>query len=569
MRFIINAITGVSSSNHYLVDFEVTSSNPATTGQTRVVSKKFIPQGIEPSDVDPAYGSDYAYRIIWDQDALNRAKSQGSASGYFILANELGANMFQLTPAIYQYENPNILQIDLGYGMGTENNAIFVVNPLNPIFENAKVSAIGTYNTEYAISYDDQGLVTRVIWDVAGTPKLSDTMLAGGVVRNWQVVLELTNPKDANFIYTQTFEIVLVALDMSPTSYINNQAASTLTNASYKTNYNASTYAGAPNPYKDLYLDYLIGQTVTREGVTDNLLNTAIRDYHLSEGRLTYVVTEWDSNVYTSNNTKTQYSKKVVINDREYTTNMVKRVWNQKFEITGLNLGYGMGTDSLKADEIGVGAQRIVTVLNPVQPYFGEMYASDPYVTKLLAENVEGTYDGNDISTMGYTFSITWWDRENNGDTVVFGSEYFGGGMLNYWKVKVSVYDGANVVYEQIVNVMILLLDMTPNGQTTFYSESENTLSNAQVKTTYTENTYNGVENPYGIYYFTMISSLNNGALEQITTNNYTYRVVRWGAYENLDDGTKVRKSEVVEVIVNGSVIATVETDLFETKINA
>ena len=569
MRFIINAITGVSSLDHYLVDFEVTSSNPLTKGETRIVSKKFIPQGIDPQNVDSSFDSTYAYRMLWDQDALNRAKSQGSATGFFILANELNATKFQLTPATYQYENPNILQIDLGYGMGTENNAIFVVNPLNPIFENMKVSAIGTYNTEYAISYDDQGLVTRVIWNAVTTPKISDTLLAGGVVRNWQVVLELTNPKDENFIYTQTFEIVLVALDMSPTSYINNSSASTLTNASYKTKYNASTYAGASNPYKDLYLDYLVGQTVTRDGVTDNILNTAIRDYRLEEGRLTYVVSEWDSNIYTSNNTKTQYSKKVVINDREYTTNMVKRVWNQKFSITGLNLGYGMGMDSLMADAVGTGAQRIVTVLNPVQPYFGEQYASDPYVTKLLPENVQGTYDGNDISTLGYTFSLTWWDRENNGDTVVFGSEYFGGGMLNYWKVKVSVYNGAEVVYEQIVNVMILLLDMTPIGQTTFYSESENTLSNAQVKTTYTANTYDGVENPYGPYYSTMIASLNNGATEQITTNDYTYRVVSWGAYEALEDGTKVRRSEVVEIIVNGSVVYTVSTDLFETRINA
>jgi hypothetical protein len=66
-----------------------------------------------------------------------------------------------------------------------------------------------------------------------------------------------------------------------------------------------------------------------------------------------------------------------------------------------------------------------------------------------------------------------------------------------------------------------------------------------------------------------MLASLNNGATEQITTNNYTYRVVSWGAYETLENGTKVRRSEVVEVIVNGSVVSTVFTNLFETRINA
>lgn len=566
MRFIINAITGVSSFDHYLVDFEVTSSNPNTSGEIRVESKKFIPQGIRPSDVDATYGDDYAYRMLWDQDALNRAKSQGTATGFFLLANEINLVKFNLTPATYQYENPNILQIDLGYGMGTENNAIYVVNPLNPIFvDGMKVSAIGTYNTEYAISYDDQGLVTKLVWVNKTVPH---SMLTGGVVRNWQVILELTNPKDENFIYTQTFNIVLVALDMSPTSYINNQVASTLTNASYKTNYNASTYAGASNPYKDLYLDYLIGTSVTRGTVTDNVLNTAVRDLGLENQRLTYVVTEWDENVYTSNNTKTQYSKKVSVNDREYTTNMVKRVWNQSFEITGLNLGYGMGTDSLRAEAMGTGEQRIVTVLNPLEPNFGEAFQSDPYVTKLAGENVKGTYNGADISTQGFTFSLTWWDREANGGTVIFGDQYFNGGVIDYWKVKVTVYNGSSVVYEQIVNIMLLILDMRPTTQTTFYSESDNTVADAMVKTTYTLETYQGGVNPFGQYYDYMISTLNTGATKQIPDNKYTYKVISWGAYATLEDGTRVRNSKEVEVYANATLISTVSTDLFETILN-
>ncbi len=564
MRFIISAITGASSIDHYLVDFTVTSANPETVGETRVVSQIFIPQDVKPSDVNSSFNDKtYAYRLIWDQDALNRAKSQGEANGYFILADDKGANKFQLSPATYQYEKPNILQIDLGYGMGTENNAIFVINPLNPIFENGMVSAIGTYNNEYAVSYDDQGLVTRVIWDQTAMSTVTNTMLAGGVIRNCSVLLELTNPLDSDFIYTQTFNIVLVALDMSPTSYINNQSGSILTNASIKTNYNASTYAGASNPYKDLYLDYLIGASVTRGEVTDNVLNTAIRDYGLSEQRYTYIVDEWDSNVYISNNTKTQYSKTVIIAGRTYTTNMVKRVWNQSFEITGLNLGYGMGTDSLKA---GNEDQRIVKVLNPIEPYFGELYGSDPYVTKLDGSNVKGTYNGQDISTQGFTFSVTWWDIETNGNVVKFGDNYLRGGMMDFWKVKVSVYNGGTVVYEQIVNIMLLLLDMTP-AQTTFYVESDNSPNETSVITEYQATTYVGVDNPYGAYYELMYDVLTTGATEQIT-HEYKYTVTSWDEYETLENGKKTRKSQEVEISYGGNVIAIVNSDMFTTVID-
>ena len=595
MRFVISAITGVSSVSHYKIDFEVTSSLPGANFETTTVSKIFVPEGIDPSRVDPSFDTEYDYRMIWDQEALNRAKSNGEANGVFTLADATGAQKFTLSPAIYQYENPNILQIDLGYGMGTQNNALFVVNPLNPTWinpytEDDTVSAIGTYNTEYAVSYDDQGLVTRVIWDGVNSLNIPDTLLAGGIIRNWTVILELTSKHDPSFLYTQTFDIVLVTLDMSPVSYVNSSSANanTLTDAPYKSVYNASTYAHANNPYKDLYTR-LINTQIDREGVVGNVLDTAIRDLEMEGGRLTYRVEEWEKDIYTSNNTKTQYSKKVRISGRIYETNMVKRVWNQVYEITGLDVGYGMGTDQVRIDALGLtGSSPIVMVLNPLAPVFGTPFATDPYVTTIDGAKVEGTYNGTSISEQGFTYSLTWWDRSQSGDNVVFGGDqYIGGGVLDYWKVVVGVYNGGNLVYEQVVNVRLAFLDVRPN-KIVFYSASDNSVLSG-VKTTYSNADYQNGTNPYGDNYNSLISALNSGIVAEGVTadTKYLYRITAWSEFttcssidenndgkcdncnQEIEEGKtkQVRNSETVEIYDESglNLIATIHTHLFQT----
>ena len=601
MRFVISAITGVSSLSHYKVDFEVTSSLPTGNKEITTVSRIFIPEGVTPSRVDASYGDDYAYRMIWDKEALNRAQSNGEATGTFTLANDQGAIKFELSPAIYQYENPNILQIDLGYGMGTQNNAIFIVNPLSPLWINPEtgdstVSAIGTYNTEYAVSYDEQGLVTRVIWDGVNSLTLPDSMLGGGVIRNWTVILELTREDDPDFVYTQTFDIVLVALDMSPVSNINSASASvnTLTEAPYKSVYNATSYAHASNPYKDLY-SRLINTEIDVNGESKNLLDGAILNLGLEGGRLTYRVEEWEEEIYTSNNTKTQYSKKVRISGRVYNTNMVKRVWNQEFEITGLNVGYGMGTDQVRIDSLGAsgaGKVPIVMVVNPLNPIFGTPYDSDPYVTKIDGANVEGTYKTGGTNTQledtSFTYSLTWWDRATSGDAVVLGrDQYVGGGVIDYWKVIVKVYDAGNVVYEQVVNVRLAVLDMTPN-KSKFYDGASNSVVGG-VKGVYAKDDYNGKVNPYGSNYASLINALNKGLVNEGVTEStkYFYKITKWGAYtvcssidENgdyvcdncgnpIEEGKtkRMRYSEVVEIYTEDglTLITTIYTDLFQT----
>jgi len=595
MRFVISAITGVSSLSHYKIDFEVTSSLPSANREKSTVSKIFIPEGITPSNVDASYGDDYAYRMIWDQEALNRAQSNGEATGSFILANDKGATKFELSPTIYQYENPNILQIDLGYGMGTQNNAIFIVNPLNPLWINPEtgddtVSAIGTFNTEYAVSYDAQGLTTRVVWGGVNSLTIPDALIGGGLIRNWTVILELTSEHDPNFLYTQTFDIVLVALDMSPISNINSSSdkVNTLTEAPYKSVYNATSYAHASNPYKDLYTRLISTETIVNDE-TKNLLDAAVLNLGLEGGRLTYKVEEWETDVYTSNNTKTQYSKKVRIDGRVYNTNIVKRVWNQAFSITGLNVGYGMGTDQVRIDALGgEGRVPIVMVVNPLNPIFGTPYASDPYVTQIDASNVEGTYNSQELKDTSFTYSVTWWDRATSGDTVVLGRDQFiGGGVIDYWKVIVKVYDAGSVVYEQVVNVKLVILDMTPE-KTTFYDEASRSVVSG-VKTNYGRDDYQDTVNPYGSDYPSLINALNQGLVNEGVTasTKYFYKITDWSEFiicnsidadgdricdncgQTIEEGKtkRIRNSEVVEIYDEDGLvlITTIYTDMFKT----
>lgn len=585
LRFIISAITGVSAETNYQVDFSVVTANidgeGNATAEVTHAQRLFVPEGVDPAKIGE--NSDYPYRLYWDTEAVNRAKSGNETTGYYAFGTESGEIKARYSSARYQYERPNILTIDMGYGFGTEQNVVYVVNPLNPNFNDVEVKATGTYSGQYNVSLTDAGLKVVAKWGVNGkTPDVS-AYFAGGVIRNQTVTLEMTKDDDSSFYYTQSFNVMLVMLDMSPTSYINNRSASTLTSARFKTVYNASTYAGSANPYKDVYVDYLVGKIVDRDGVKANVLDTAIRDLGLEDRTYTYVVTEWEDRVYNSNNTKTQYSSIVKVNGREYRTNSVVRRWNSMFEITGLKLGYGgdyVGIDSAEYDQKKANGtltdeKKIVKVVNPLDPSFGESYSTDRYVTRLSSSAIVGTYDGKDITSLGYTFSITWWDVTTGGNTVMFGESAVTGGILDYWKIKVSVYENGSVVYEQIMNIELVLLDLTPESYV-FYSESDSVVTNKHGVTSYTSSTYKNRENPYGDEYtdFLMLA-LNNGVKEaNVESTLYTYRVTEWGEYQEepiIVDGEEyeVRYSKYVEIEAPDGTKTTVATDMFQTRLSA
>jgi hypothetical protein len=250
-----------------------------------------------------------------------------------------------------------------------------------------------------------------------------------------------------------------------------------------------------------------------------------------------------------------------------------------------------MGTDQVRIDSLGAsgaGKVPIVMVVNPLNPIFGTAYDSDPYVTRIEGSNVEGTYNGQELKNTSFTYSLTWWDRATGGDTIVLGrDQYVGGGVIDYWKVIVKVYDAGSVVYEQIVNVRLAVLDMTPN-KNKFYDAASTSVVGG-VKGAYAKDDYQGRTNPYGDNYASLISALNQGLVNEGVTEStkYFYKIIKWGEYticnsvdENgdhicdncgnpIEEGKtkRMRYSEEVEIYNEDGLvlITTIYTDLFQT----
>ena len=372
--------------------------------------------------------------------------------------------------------------------------------------------------------------------------RLTASYLAGGVIRDFTVTVELTNPNDEAFLYTQAFDVMLVALDMSPTTYINNQYASILTAARVKTSYNAATYYGAAtNPYKDVYLTHLINAQVMREGQEMNVLNAAVTDLGLEGRSFTYSVTEWDSAIYVNAGTRTQYSKRISVNgSQEYSSNIVYRQWNTSYSITGLDLGYGAGIDSDAYDKkeadgaLVAGDSKIFYIVDPLSPG----------AFTITPKSVTGTYNGADINGFEYTFEAVWWDEASSGSTFSFEGRYLGGGYMDYWKVLVKVYDGADVVYTQVVNIVLVMLDMLPENRTV---DNENYEATTSPRSNYGQASYDGTGNPYGDMYAELMPKLNDAAIKKygVNTKQYTYVVESWQEI-TVGDVTTVRSEYVL-----------------------
>ena len=305
---------------------------------------------------------------------------------------------------------------------------------------------------------------------------------------------------------------MLVVLDMSPTTYINNQYGETLNAARVKTSYNAATYFGAAtNPYKDIYLTHLINVQVMRNDQPMNVLNAAIYDLGLEGRTFTFFVNEeegdWSDTIYVNAGTRTQYSEWISVNgSQKYNSNIVYRQWNTSYSITGLDLGYGAGIDS--------------------DAYDAKVDPLSPGAFTLAPVSVTGTYNGADINDFGYTFEAVWWDEASSGSSFTFEGRYLGGGAIDYWKVLVKVYDGADVVYTQVVNIVLVLLDMLPEIRTV---TSVSYSATAAPRSNYGQTSYSGTVNPYGDMYDQLMPMLNAAAEEMgIGAKKYTYSVNSW-----------------------------------------
>ena len=566
IRFFFSDVTGKSSYMDYQIAFTRYNTLPAV-GEDVIsyVNQIFIPNDIDPTTL--GYPEDYAYRIIWDAEAVLMAGVNGEVTNRrFTLGNaKLEVKLAPSNAATYQVERPIVTEIDLGYGYGVENHAIYVVNPLSPIFNvnnigsmTLPVKAKGAYNLEYNVELDNPDLIIEVIWDVNGTtPSIPAAYLKGGVIRDWRVIVRIRKHSDPNYRHQQFFDIMLVCLDMSPTTYITSENISYLNSAKIKTTYNASTYMNTKNPYDDAYNEVLLKTFVEHEGVTDNALNTAVKIYGLQNARYNYRVVTWADRIYHNNNMKTQYSSIVEINGREYQTDIVKRCYSTVYEITSVDLGYGMGIDAAKYDKLvseaenGVISQKKTRfVVNPFSINFGKSgTVVSKYVTELSKEKIVGSYNGTAFGDE-YTFTVTWWDELNNG-ALTFEDKYVRGGAINQWKVLISVIKDSEAVYTEVYNIELLFLDMTPETNV-IYSQTDYVIA-SEVKDMYSKDDYATDANPYGDSYTQEVIDALNSAIVHfgMATTEYNYIVEDWSGEEAIEGGYQ-QKSVRIRVTVNG-----------------
>lgn len=347
IRFFFSEITGVSSVERYQLVIEALD---AMTNAARLMNKIFYPEDVEA----PLYTENvtvpvaYPYRLVWDGDALARARQSTDASGRFYLANDRyfirGDEMIKNRPSetvYYQFEKPNITAIDLGYGFGTNNNAMYVLNPLSPEFGHGDTPNV---TTAQAIGIRDQqenrelGEI-NVYWGKQlpsgrwEIPTFSDTYLKGGVYRGFPVTLELVRD---TYTYRQEFYVMLLFLDMMPTepaATVNKVQyaqgtwmAPTQCSATARREYAIDTYQGVSNPYRDAYTDgAYVENGVTKSPVIDALNKKA---NEMAESEFSFNITGivWNTmpkpEEVTQN--RTVYSKEFVINNVTYTGNMVR-----------------------------------------------------------------------------------------------------------------------------------------------------------------------------------------------------------------------------------------------------
>lgn len=553
IRFYFSQISNKSSYQTYQVVFKVKNVRDGSDPVSKNVI--FIPEDIDPTTVKIAgtenyYPADHPYRIKWDEGTLIRARNAmstgGDAVGRFSLANR-NAAVIRTTPAYdvyYQFETLNITQVDLGYGYGGTNEAIYVVDPLNPYFGTGYVLPIrakGNYNLESNVDLNSKGMVVSAVWWQPGTPAISipDKYVGGGVYKGWAVTIRVEN-QQTGFVYQGAFRIMMVFLDMSPITYINNSSMNVLNRGAIKTKYNNTTYTGTINPYEDSYNTTLMVKTVTRErdgvSVTDNILNTAIKDYKLEGKTIDYTVTEWDPNVLINNNMHIQYSRKVTIRGRSYSTSVVRRQYNSKYEITGLNLGYGMGIDSarydmLSSDPLAIeGKQKTMFIVNPLDINFarsGTAIAGEPYTFILPEANIQGNYEGEPFAAGVYTYHVTWWNTAVQGQ-LKFAEDIAIGGYLDHFKVTVKVIKDGNVEYTEVYNIILFFLDARTGSEMKIKAAGSNTLMGSPKKV-YGANDYAEGLNPYGTYYTSELrTELTNLASVVHEGQNYLYEVTAW-----------------------------------------
>lgn len=563
-EFIFNEMTNKSAHKQYRVTFKVRDySNPSIV---KTIHKVFIPEDEDPTTVtniatNQKYPANYQYRLLWDAQTLENAKASPTQGKYYLANNDMVIKQ-TADNATYAYAKPNITEVDLGFGMGEENSAIFVVNPLAPVFNYSQSGGlvipirargrIGLDSNVLLNSHPD--FIIEALWAPEGSaaPIIPEGLLGGGIDRNFPITVRIRKHSDPAYTLTQSFRIMLVALDMSPEQTINIENHNVLNRASIRTLYNESTYTSRANPYLDSYQE-IINAKVTRHGKTDNALNIGLIDNNLLGKLYDYEVLEWDDTEIEEGGIITIKSRRVKILQRTYNTDIVKRVVSMNFVVETLDLGFGAGMDAGKYN-IAVSSgntpsiHKTTFVVNPLAPDFALVGYSTSINSTVLSSDKIVIKDshGDYIDTSIYSYQVVWWEAISGDLSILPARKYMlEGGIIDEWKIRIEIISGASIVANLVYNVELVFLDMRPIDNRILFS-TDNTKESA-VNTSYAEDRYEGVVNPYGTNYLRLRPHLTSIATA-LTYETYTYEATGWSDMLVDDLGQQYRESLSVKV---------------------
>lgn len=546
-EFVFSDVTGRSAHSKYRLTFVVRSHS--APHQVKHEHRIFIPQDEDPSKIKGAsgvaYPADHPYRLVWDEQALESAKTSPSSGKFYLGNDDLVVKLESGENATYSYSRPYVTEVDLGFGMGAEHAAIYVVNPIAPIYNydagsglTLPIRARGRINLESGIllnDYDSDYLI-EALWAPEGgsAPVIAEGLIGGGIDRNFPITVRIRKHSDPSYAMTQTFRIMLVALDMSPEQTINIANHDMLSQASVKTRYHETTYpATAANPYLDSYRE-IIDTIVTRNGVTDNALNIGVMANGL-EGRLhSYEVIQWDPTTIEEHGMVFNKSKQIKVLQRIYNSDIVRRVVSTRFEIESLDLGFGAGMDSAKHNiETSKGLTpalgKTLFVVNPLAPDFtfaGATVPSQQNATELASSKISLKENGAAVGASTYKYAVIWYKDYADGSMLLARRHMLEGGIIDEWKIVVEISTpGGNLVASLVYNIELAFLDMRPTDIFIPYSNVDSKESGVNVS--YTSTRYDDMENPYGEEYADLMTHLAN-ASASLSTVKYIYVATGW-----------------------------------------
>ncbi len=368
VRFYFSTSTFASSVASYQISFNVYDTYKggvtASLGDAVVTNKVFVPEDLDidamsaeykaklatnVTDSDLVTNEKYPYRLMWDNNAKLIAQEGTPSEGTYYLGNTEEIKVYMPNGcANYEFEQITITQVDLGFGYGATNEAVFVLNPLNIDFNlqesdvtNTSIAkAKGTKNQQNNVELGN----VEVIW-YTDTIAFADSFIGGGLYKGYQVTLRLPSeiyPDNDSYDTVQTFNVYLIFLDMTPeytpqeltpsnftNGVVNDNTITSKITAHAIRNYYATTDALYTADY-GVNTKHPYGSDAVYNSIVTHL-NRGVELQGIKTAQYVYQVTAWDGVVDTSlTMNQTIYSSTVEIGvsgggtAKEYKTNIIK-----------------------------------------------------------------------------------------------------------------------------------------------------------------------------------------------------------------------------------------------------